>query len=224
MKRYFHEELETVRTHLMLMGEKAVSSVSLAMKALLRNDMALAEQVIEADDEIDELEKQIEIEVARYVGLRAPVARDLRLLMVAVKASHDIERIGDEATSIATRAIQVLADGRPVPAYAQIPRMSELAVKMVQDVMQSFIQGDEALAYSIFKRDAEVDDLNRRNFEELVGLMKGDSDHAADYTELVFISKSFERIADHAKNIAEKVYYLLTGRSLKAVIREESGK
>ena len=90
MKRYFHEELEDVRSHLMLMGEKAVESVKLAMQALLESDVALADQVMRSDDVIDDIEKQIDDEVVRYVSLRAPVARDLRLLFVAIKASHDL--------------------------------------------------------------------------------------------------------------------------------------
>jgi len=108
MKRYFHEELEAVRSHLMLMGEKAADNVNLAMRALIECDLSVAEQVIDADDMVDDIEKQIDDEVARYVSLRAPVARDLRLLFVAVQASHDLERVGDEATSVANRTKKIL--------------------------------------------------------------------------------------------------------------------
>lgn len=220
MKRYFHEELEAVRSHLMLMGEKSVESVNLAMQALLESDLEIAARVIQGDDDIDAIETQIDDEVARYVSLRAPVARDLRLLFVAVKASHDLERVGDEATSIASRMRKILAhDGSPVEELGRVPQMCELAVKMLGDAMKSFIQEDKAIAYSIIQRDKEVDSLNRENFKEFVRLMKLTPDNVNVCTEMVFISKSLERIADHAKNIAEEVYYLLTSNSLKKVVR-----
>ncbi len=222
MKRYFHEELEAVRSHLMLMGEKSVESANLAMRALLESDLELARQVVESDDVIDDIETQIDDEVARYVSLRAPVARDLRLLFVAVKASHDLERVGDEATSIANRTIKILKQGPAVVSNGQVPRMCELAVRMLQDALSSFIQEDEDIAYSIVQRDKEVDSLNRENLKDFVELMKLDPSNVAACTEMVFISKSFERIADHAKNIAEEVYYLLTTNSLKQVIRDSS--
>jgi phosphate transport system protein len=222
MKRYFHEELEDVRSHLMLMGEKAVESVKLAMQALLESDVALADQVMRSDDVIDDIEKQIDDEVVRYVSLRAPVARDLRLLFVAIKASHDLERVGDEASNIAGRTKKIIAQGLPIDAVARVPRMCELAINMLDDALRSFIQEEETLAYSIVGRDKEVDTINRENFKEFVELMKSDPANVAACTEMVFISKSFERIADHAKNIAEEVFYLLTTQSLKEVTRGES--
>jgi len=221
MKRYFHEELEAVRSNLMLMGEKSVEITHLAMKAMLEGDRLLAEKVIESDKVINEIETQIDDEVARYISLRAPVARDLRLLFVAVKASHDLERVGDEATSIANRTIKILEEGSKGPGFGRVPKMCELAVSMLKEALQSFIQEDENSAYSIIRRDKEVDALNRENFSEFVELMKREPSNVLACTEMVFISKSFERIADHAKNIAEEVYYLLTTQSLKQVIKEE---
>ncbi len=221
MKRYFHEELETVRSNLMLMGEKSVEITHSAMKALLEGDRILADKVIESDDVINEIETQIDDEVARYISLRAPVARDLRLLFVAVKASHDLERVGDEASSIANRTKKILAEGPMDLGFGRVPKMCELAVSMLNEALQSFIQEDESIAYSIIKRDKEVDALNRENFSQFVELMKVDPSKVASCTEMVFISKSLERIADHAKNIAEEVYFLLTSQSLKQVIRAE---
>lgn len=221
MKRYFHEELEAVRSNLMLMGEKSVEITNSAMKALLEGDRILADNVIDSDDVINEIETQIDDEVARYISLRAPVARDLRLLFVAVKASHDLERVGDEASSIASRTKKILAEGSMEPGFGRVPKMCELAVSMLKEALQSFIQEDENIAYSIIKRDKEVDALNRENFSQFVEMMKRNPSNVATCTEMVFISKSFERIADHAKNIAEEVYYLLTSQSLKQVIRAE---
>ena len=219
MKRYFHEELEAVRSHLMLMGEKAIANVNLAMRAILDSDMALAEKVRESDERIDEIEKQIDDEVARYISLRAPVARDLRLLFVAIKASHDLERVGDEATSIAKRTKKILASGHSLENIGKLPRMCEVAVSMLQDALHCFIDEDADRAYPICSRDKEVDDLNRENFKSFMKLMQTDPNLVQPYTEMVFISKSMERIADHAQNIAEEVYYLLTANTLKEVLR-----
>ncbi len=224
MKRYFHEELEAVRSNLMLMGERSVEITNSAMKAMLESDQVLAQKVIESDKVINEIENQIDDEVARYISLRAPVARDLRLLFVAVKASHDLERVGDEASSIANRTIKILAEGTSGPGLGRVPKMCDLAVSMLKEALQSFIQEDEKIAHSLIRRDKEVDALNRENFSEFVAIMKRDPSLVSACTEMVFISKSFERIADHAKNIAEEVYYLLTTQSLKQVIREEQGR
>lgn len=222
MKRYFHEELESVRSNLMLMGERSLEITSSAMKALLEGDEVLADKVIESDEIINQIENQIDDEVARYISLRAPVARDLRLLFVAVKASNDLERVGDEATNIANRTKKILAVGTVGSRFGGIPKMCDLAVSMLKASLQSFIEEDETIAYSIIRRDKEVDSLNRENFSDFVELMKQNPENVAVCTEMVFISKSFERIADHAKNIAEEVYYLLTSQSLKQVIREEN--
>ncbi len=206
----------------MLMGERAIENVNLVTRALIESDMALAQEVIDADDVIDDLETQIDDEVARYVNLRAPVARDLRLLFIAVKAGHDLERVGDETVSIAVRTLKILKGGQPIGDLAAIPRMCEHAVGMMQDALGCFIQEDEEEAYSICMRDRKVDQINRDNFAHYVGQMQIEPSNANALTELVFISKCFERIADHATNIAEQVYYLLTTKSLKKIIAEEA--
>lgn len=220
MKRYFHEELEAVRSHLMEMGERAVESAKLALSALEQRDLDIADKVIEADDMIDAIETRIDEEVARYISLRAPVAKDLRLLFVAVKASHDLERVGDEATSIAKRTRKILSSNETYRGLGRVPSMCELAISMLKEALLSFIQEEEGIAYKIIRKDKEVDVLNHENFKEFVGLMKDDPSKVDVCAEMIFISKSFERIADHAKNIAEEVYFLLTSQSLKQVIRE----
>ncbi|EDY81544.1 phosphate transport system regulatory protein PhoU [Verrucomicrobiia bacterium DG1235] len=222
MKRYFHEELEDVRSHLMLMGEKAIANVNLAMRALLESDLSATDKVRAADDRIDEIEKQIDEEVARYIGLRAPVARDLRLLFIAIKASHDLERVGDEATSIAKRTRKILETGRATDDLGRLPRMCELAIGMLKDALHCFIDEDSTRAIAISERDKEVDSLNRENFRYFVEAMKNDPSLISYGTEMVFISKAMERIADHAQNIAEEVYYLLTTRTLKDVLIERA--
>jgi hypothetical protein len=123
MKRFFDGELETFRSQLILMGETSIRQVRNAMKALVDDDMNLAQSVIAADDEIDTLEVKIDDEAVRYMNLRAPIASELRLVIVGMKASHDLERVGDEATSIAKRAVSLSAEP-PLKPYIDLPHMA----------------------------------------------------------------------------------------------------
>ena len=214
MKRFFAAELETFRSHLILMGETAIKQVRSAIQALVEANPGLAGQVIAADDELDELEVKIDDEAVRYMNLRAPVASELRLVIVGMKASHDLERVGDEATSIAKRAIKLCAEP-PLKPYIDIPRMATMALEMLRDALDCFLQVDEARAVAVCKRDAEVDNLNRQLYRELTSFMVERPETISRAIELMFISKSIERIADHATNIAEEMIYLSEGKNVR---------
>ena len=214
MRRFFDTELETLRSHLILMGETAVQQVRSALKALVEANIRLAEQVIAGDDKLDELEVKIDNEGVRFMNLRAPVASDLRLVIVGMKTGHDLERVGDEATSIAKRAIRLAAEP-PLKPYIDIPRMAGIALEMLRDALDCLLQGDEAKALAVCKRDAEVDNLNRQLYRELTSFMVERPETISRAIELMFISKSLERIADHATNIAEETIYLMRGKDVR---------
>jgi phosphate transport system protein len=196
------------------MGETAIEQVRGAMKALVESDQGLANQVIAGDDRLDRLEVQIDDEAVRYMNLRAPIASDLRLVIVGMKASHDLERVGDEATSIAKRAIRLSGEPALKP-YIDLPRMATMALEMLRDALDCFLQVDEAKALAICRRDAEVDDLNRQLYRELTSYMIEKPETISRAIELMFISKSIERIADHATNIAEEMIYLSQGKDVR---------
>lgn len=214
MKRFFDNELETFRSHLMLMGETSISQVRLALKALVDGDAALADQVIAADDEIDRLEMQIDNEAIAYMNLRAPVATELRLVIVGMKASHDLERVGDEATSIAKRAVRLAAEP-PLKPYVDIPRMANIALEMLRDALDCFLHGDTEKALAVVKRDSEVDAINKQLYRELTSYMIERPQSISRALELMFISKSLERIADHATNIAEEMVFLAHAKDIR---------
>jgi len=214
MKRFFDAELETFRSQLILMGETATEQVRMAIKALVEADPGLADQVIAGDDKLDRLEVEIDDEAVRYMNLRAPIASELRLVIVGMKASHDLERVGDEATSIAKRAIRLSAEPQLKP-YIDIPRMATMALEMLRDALDCFLQVDEAKAIAVCKRDAAVDDLNRQLYRELTSFMIENPATISRAIELMFISKSIERIADHATNIAEEMIYLSQGKDVR---------
>ena len=207
MKRFFDAELETFRSDLLRMGEIAIRQVRDALQALVTGDGKLAERVIAADDELDDLEKRIDTEAIRYMNLRAPIATELRLVIVGMKASHDLERVGDEATSIAKRAIKLAAEP-PLKPYVDIPRMANTAIEMLGAALDCFIHADKEKAIAVVKRDKEVDAINKQLYRELSSYMVEQPGTITRALELMFISKSLERIADHATNIAEEMVFL----------------
>ncbi len=217
LRRYFDAELETLRSHLILMGETAIQQVRDALRALVEGNIHLAEQVRAADDRLDELEVKIDDEGVRFMSLRSPVASDLRLVIVGMKTGHDLERVGDEATSIAKRAIKLAAEP-PLKPYIDIPRMANIALEMLRDALDCLLQGDEAKAIAVCKRDAEVDDLNRQLYRELTSYMVEKPDTISRAIELMFISKSLERIADHATNVAEETIFLMRGKDVRHTV------
>jgi phosphate transport system protein len=214
MPRFFDGELEAFRSHLILMGEIAIRQVRDAVKALVESSSSEAELVVARDDELDQLEVRIDDEAVRYMSLRAPVASELRLVIVGMKASHDLERVGDEATSIARRAVRLSAEP-PLKPYIDIPRMSEIAVEMLRDSLDCFLYGNTEKAMAVCRRDAEVDRLNRQLYRELSSYMVENPATTTRALEIMFISKSLERIADHATNIAEETIYLAKGEDVR---------
>lgn len=211
MNRFFHKELEEIRSKIILIGEKANAAGRLAVEAFIESDLGKAQAAIEVDDEIDALEVEIDRASVRYITLRSPVSSDVRLIFVAIKASHDLERAGDEAHSIAKRTRNILMRDGKVTRPVAIEEMSLLAFDMMRDAITSFLDEDLELAQGIIERDKEVDKLNKQNFKELYKEMNGVNGEASTQVETILISKSIERIADHAKNLAEEVIYLLTG-------------
>ena len=214
MKRFFHAELEQFRSNLLMMGERCIEVVRLSSRALLEGNVDLARDAISKDDAIDDLELKIDAEAIRYISMRAPVARDLRLLVMGMKAAHDLERVGDEATSIARRVIKLDA-GLPVKDFMGLPQMSTITLEMLRDSIDSLIDGDAEKAMFIPVRDKEVDRLNKVNYETSARLIQQDPSKVNSFLDLIFVSKSLERIADHASNISEEVVYLYRAEDIR---------
>lgn len=215
MKRFFHGELDTLKSHLVLMGEKANDAVSKSIKALKEKDVDLAVTVVKGDDEIDALEVEIDHEATRYLTLRSPVASDLRLITVAIKASHDLERVGDEARNIAKRTRKMIIKSGHTGDLLNIPEMALKAQEMLLDALNCFIEEEPEKAYAVLQKDEEVDQLNKANFKQFIQMAKSDPEAINRYLDLIFISKSLERIADHATNLAEEVIFLMTAKETR---------
>ncbi len=214
MKRFFDSELEQFRSHLIKMGEISIQQVQDAIKALVEADGDQAKRVIAGDDELDELEVRIDEEAMRYMSLRSPIASDLRLVIVGMKASHDLERVGDEAVGIAKR-VKRLAKEAPLKSYIDLPRMASIALEMLRDALDCFLDDDAEKAAIVIRRDKEVDALNKQLYRELTSYMIEDQHTISRGIELMFISRALERIADHATNIAEEMIYLVKGKDVR---------
>ena len=166
------------------------------------------------DDAIDQLEMDIDQESIRYITLRAPVASDLRLVTVGMKTSHELERAAGEASSVAQRTKKILHVG-PVENIFSLAEMAKIVQEMLRASIKSFLNEDGLKALAICRRDKEVDHLNDQNTQALTQHIMEQPSHSQISIELIFISKSLERIADHATNIAEEVVFLHSGEDVR---------
>ena len=213
MENHFEAGIENLRQKLLVMASHAEKSVHESVQSLMQRNHDLALRVKADDDVIDRLEIEID-DLAIQLLTRAPLASNLRLVTVAMKICQNLERIGDEATKIAKRS-RDLAQEPPVKINLDLPRMATLALAMVKDALDSFVQKDSAAARTIIPRDKEVDALNKHIHEQLAQHMMEHPDTIARCLHWIVATKSLERIADHAKNIAEEVVYLCEAQDIR---------
>jgi phosphate transport system protein len=213
MENHFEAGIENLRQKLLVMASHSEKAVHEALQSLMQRDYDLAVRVKADDDVIDKFEVEID-EMAIQLLTKAPLASNLRLVTVAMKVSQNLERIGDEATKIAKRA-RDLAQEPPVKITLDLPRMATLSLGMVKDALDSFVQKNSVAARSIIPRDKEVDALNKHIHQQLAQHMMENPDTIARCLHWIVAAKSLERIADHAKNIAEEVVYLCEAQDIR---------
>jgi len=212
--RHFHEELSDVKVRLLTMSGEAEAALSLAVEALLERDGAKAALVIAGDRTIDRLEVEIEERCMSLLALQQPMARDLRMLITALKIANDLERVGDHAVNIAQSA-ERLHQARPITPEPEIVEMARLSRDMLSDALEAFIRGDAVAGREICRRDDKVDALHRSVFRILLTHMMEDPHTIGAGMELFLVSRNLERVADLATNIAEDVVFLVEGKSIK---------
>jgi len=213
MSVHFEHSLEELKQRLLTMASKAATAVDHAVKALVNRDDDLARQVIEGDSELDDFEVEID-ELGVSLLSKAPLASDLRLITVAMKFAQNLERVGDEATTIARRSLELSQEPQLKP-YVDIPRMAHLALDMLNDALDAFVRHDPAKALAVVPRDKQVDAINKQLHRELASFMIEKPTTITRCLNLMVISKALERIADHAKNLGEEVVYLYEGRDVR---------
>jgi phosphate transport system protein len=219
MERHFDEELNELKTRLLLMGGRAEASVHKSIDALKRRDAALAEEIFADDRVIDQLEVEIDERCIRLLALRQPVGQDLRFITSALKIVNDLERVGDHAVNIAQSAVK-LAHEPELKPLIDIPRMAEIATRMLTEALDAFVRNDATAARRILTEDDEVDHLKSQLFRELLSFMIEKPETISRSLELILVSRNLERVADLATNVAEEVVFIAEARVVKHHMEE----
>ncbi len=212
--RSYDKELEALERRIAEMGGISEKMVIEAMDALATGDAALAHQVVSTDPRLDLLQREIEEAAILTIARRQPMAIDLREIIGAIRVAGDLERVGDLAKNIAKRSIKIGLEARVPRAIVGLKHMNDVATELMKDVLDAYAQRDTERAQAVWERDAELDSLEDSVFRDLLTHMMEDPRNISYCAHLLFCSKNIERIGDHATNIAETVFYLVTGETL----------
>lgn len=211
MRSYFDEQLTRLHNNLIEMGALVEHAIAEATRALKERDVDVAREIMENDSIIDEKEREIESLCLKLILSQQPVAKDLRQISAALKMITDIERIGDHAADISELCVYL--DGQEfIKKLEHIPQMAEASIKMVTDSIDAFVRKDLDLAQSVIDYDDVADELYITIKKDLIELIHEDIDAGEQAFDLMQIAKYYERIGDHAVNIAEWVIFSITGR------------
>jgi len=211
---HYEKELRELKEGLLYLGGLTEKTIANALKALLERDSELAKEVIAGDTVIDQLDNANEERCIRILALRQPAAIDLRFIATAIKITGHLERIGDMAVNISEKVL-LLNEEPQLKPYIDIPRMGEIAQRMIHQSMDALVNGDVALANQVRLDDEIVDDLTEQVFRELLTFMMEDPRTIKTALIIMQISKNLERIADHAEGIADMVIYMVTGKTVR---------
>lgn len=220
--RHFHEELETLKSHLVAMSGIAEESVRMAVEALLERDSEKARVVVLRDEQLDELELTIDDLAINLLALQQPMAKDLRFITAAMKIGNDLERVGDHAVNIAEE-LEFIVRAAPFPMLPELEEMARIATEMLSDALNAFVLGDSTIARQVVQRDDRVDELHENNFRILLTHMMEDPRKITAGMDLFLVSGNIERIADLATNVAEEVVFFVEGRIIKHQAETRSG-
>ena len=214
MPRHFHEELETLKQTLLAMGGLVEDQIRRVLRALVDRDGDLAQEVIDRDREVNAYDIEVDEKCVELLALHQPAAGDLRFITTAMKIVTDLERIGDQAVNIAQRVLDLNREPQLKP-YIDLPRMAELAQRMVKESLDAFVARDTELARRGCAEDEPVDALNHQIFRELLTFMMEDAKTIPRAIRLILIARFLERVADHATNIAEMVIYMVESKMVR---------
>ncbi|MCL2169210.1 MAG: phosphate signaling complex protein PhoU [Defluviitaleaceae bacterium] len=211
MRSKFDRQLVQLNDMLQDMGAHIERAIAMVKQALLDSDVGIANKIIELEDDIDQKEKEIEALCLKLLLQQQPVAKDLRLVSAALKMITDMERIGDQATDIS----EIVVEGAIIPdsiKKEQFAQMADATIEMVSKSIAAFVEQDLQIAKYVIKRDDKVDDLFDDIKKSLIDLIHADSENGEQAISLLMIAKYFERIGDHAVNIAKWARFSITGR------------
>ena len=214
IRKHFSRELEKIKKQLLSLGAMVEEQVRRATQAVETHDAELAQQIIQSDYDIDEMEVEIEEECLKVLALHQPVAVDLRFLIAVIKINNDLERIGDQAVNIAER-VDVIAKRDLSDLFFDYTSMGEKVQEMLKMSLDALVSMDYDLAYSVVVRDDEVDQIKSDAYDRIKQAMSNHPDKIGYLINLLLISRHLERLADHTTNIAEEVIYLIEGEIIR---------
>jgi phosphate transport system protein len=211
---HFQDELEQLKTRLLEMGGLAEERVRSSVQALVDRDAALVERVLRGDDAINQLHIEIDDRCFKLLALHQPMAVDLRAIVSAVKINSNLERVGDLAVNIAEAAVRYMRHP-PVKELIDIPRMADIAQRMLRHSLDAFVRRDLELAHEVLNEDDKLDALKSQVFRELLTYMLQDPSTIEPALDLLLVSRHLERIGDHATNVAEDVIFMVSARDVR---------
>lgn len=212
--RHFQDELDLLKERLLKMGGLAEERVRESVRALIDRDNAALDAVLAGDEPINDLHMEVDDRCFKLLALHQPMAADLRVIVAAVKINTDLERVGDLAINIAEAGKRYLQHA-PVKPLIDIPRMGELAQKMLRDALDAFVRRDMPLAEAVLAADDTLDALKTQIFRELLTYMLQNPETIEPALDLILISRHLERIGDHATNVAEDVIFILSAKDVR---------
>lgn len=221
IRRTFEEQILELQNDMLRLGRFVEEQLGKALDALVQQDLQCARQIVEADDFADDMHLGIQTHAMQLLALQQPMARDLRIIGSSMRIVIDLERIGDHAVDIA-KVVRSLAGQSYFKPLVDIPRLGELSRKMVGDSLLAFVNRDMQLAIQVARDDDAVDELCDRVQRELMDKMREEPSLVEQATRLLLVARTLERVADHATNIVEQVYYVETGE-MRPLAREEHG-
>jgi len=214
MQTHLEMDIEQIKIKMFEMADLATEAIKLSVESLKNADLGVAKEIIKNDTRMDILEIEIDDDCIRLIVTRQPAASDLRFALAMLKINTDIERIGDIATNIAKETLKI--NGTPlIKPLIDIPRMAEIAIRMIQQAFASISEKDVAKAKAVITMDDEIDQLNLQIYRELFTYMCEANKNISQSLSLIMVAKALERAGDHAKNIAERAIYYIQGEDIR---------
>jgi len=212
--KQYEEELRDLKDKILEAGGTVEEMITRSMRSLTERDSKMAEEVIKRDFVVNRLELEIDDLCVKLLALRQPAASDLRFITVGLRASKDLERMGDLAVNISEQALSLNKQAQLKP-YADLPKMAIKSQEMVKQSLDAFVKRDVEMAQRVCEMDDEVDSYEHKIFLELIDMMGKDTKAVERGTRLILVAQQLERIADHATNIAEEVIFMVQGRDIR---------
>jgi phosphate transport system protein len=214
MQRHFEENFHALNEELLKMGALCERMIQSSVKSLLKSDMGYASEIMEFEQQVNRLHIDIDEHCMSLLALQGPVASDLRAVIAALKINNDLERIGDQACNIMQNTLDLLK--APAPSLDEaLPRMTELAIEMVRQALDSFVKRDPKLAESVLVKEDLIDALKDQVFNTQLAEMTRDSTSVQRGLDVILIARNLEKVGDHATNIAEDVIFMVKAKDIR---------